>query len=107
MWGEALSRAGQSRPSWFLHRIDTKSLPGGAMENETAELDELQAAYKAGVEEWIVVLRREEALASVNHTVAELDQWEQAHFAEDDARKKVLAAKRRYEDALRRKFFDF
>jgi hypothetical protein len=77
------------------------------MENETAELDELQAAYKAGVEEWIVVIRREEALASVNHTVAELDQWEQAHFAEDDARKKVLAAKRRYEDALRRKFFDF
>jgi hypothetical protein len=77
------------------------------MENETAELDELQAAYKAGVEDWIVVIRREEALASVNHTVAELDQWEQAHFAEDDARKKVLAAKRRYEDALRRKFFDF
>jgi hypothetical protein len=77
------------------------------MENETAELDELQAAYKAGVEDWIVVIRREEALASVNHTVAELDQREQAHFAEDDARKKVLAAKRRYEDALRRKFFDF
>jgi hypothetical protein len=77
------------------------------MENETAELDGLQAAYKAVVEEWIVVIRREEALASVNHTVAELDQWEQAHFNEDDARKKVLAAKRRYEDALRRKFFDF
>jgi len=77
------------------------------MENETAELDELQAAYKATVEEWIVAIKREEALASVNHTVAELDQWKQAHFDEDDARNKVLAAKRRYEDALRRKFFDF
>ena len=77
------------------------------MENETAELDELQAAYKAAVEEWIVAIKREEALASVNHTVAELDQWEQAHFDEDNARNKVLAAKRRYEDALRRKFFDF
>ena len=77
------------------------------MENETAELDELQNAYKAAVEEWIVAIKREEALASVNHTVAELDQWEQAHFDEDDARNKVLAAKRRYEDALRRKFFDF
>jgi hypothetical protein len=43
----------------------------------------------------------------VNHTVAELDQWEQAHFDEDNARNKVLAAKRRYEDALRRKFFNF
>ena len=77
------------------------------MENETAELDELQAAYKAAVEEWIVAIRREEALASVNHSVAEIDQWEQAHFDEDDARNKVLAAKGRYEDALRRKFFDF
>jgi len=77
------------------------------MENETAELDELQAAYKAVVEEWIVAIRHEEALASVNHTVAELDQWEQAHFDEDAARNKVLVAKRRYEDALRRKFFDF
>jgi hypothetical protein len=77
------------------------------MENETAELDELQAAYKAAVDEWIVAIKREEALASVNHTVAELDQWKQAHFDKDDARNKVLAAKRRYEDALRRKFFDF
>ena len=62
------------------------------MENETAELDELQTAYKAAVEEWIVAIKREEALASVNHTVAELDQWKQAHFDEDDARNKVLAA---------------
>jgi hypothetical protein len=77
------------------------------MENESAEMDELQNAYKAAVEEWIVAIRREEALASVNHTVAQLDQWEQAHFDEEAARNKVLAAKRKYEDALRRKFFNF
>jgi hypothetical protein len=77
------------------------------MENETAELDELQNAYKAAVEDWIVAIRREEALASVNHTVAQLDQWEQAHFDEEAARNKVLAAKRKYEDALRREFFNF
>ena len=47
------------------------------------------------------------ALASVNHTVAEVDQWEGAHFKEDDMRKKVKAAKKRYEDALREKFFGF
>ena len=77
------------------------------MENETAELDRLQAAYKAAVEDWIVAIRKEEALASVNHTVAEVDKWEEAHFEEDDARNKVLALKVEYEDALRRKFFDF
>lgn len=74
---------------------------------EVAELDRLQAVYKAAVEEWIVAIRKEEALASVNHSVADLDNWEQAHFDEEDARNKVLDAKEAYEDALREKFFGF
>jgi sulfur carrier protein ThiS len=71
------------------------------------ELDALQAAYKDAVETWIVAIRKEEALASVNHSVAEIDQWEQAHFDEEAARDAVLAAKTKYEDALRQKFFGF
>jgi hypothetical protein len=71
------------------------------------ELDRLQNAYKAAVEEWIGAIKEEEAFASVNHTVAEIDQWEGAHFKEDDIRKKVKAAKKQYEHALRRKFFNF
>ena len=71
------------------------------------ELDELQNAYKNAVEEWIVAIRKEEALASVNHTVAEVDTWEQAHFDEDAMRTKVKDAKAAYEDALREKFFGF
>jgi hypothetical protein len=77
------------------------------MQNEALELDQLQVAYKAAVEEWIAAIRQEEALASVNHSVAEVDQWEQAHFREDELRNKVKAAKRQYEDALREKFFGF
>lgn len=77
------------------------------MDDEHSELDELQAAYKAAVEEWVAAIREEEALASVNHSVAEIDEWEAAHFREDDLRRKVLAAKKLYEDALRREFFDF
>jgi hypothetical protein len=77
------------------------------MSTDTLELDQMQAAYKTAVEEWIAAIKEEEALASVNHTVAEVDQWEVAHFKEDDMRKKVKAAKKRYEDALREKFFGF
>ena len=77
------------------------------MENDISQLDQLQSAYKAAVEEWIKAIRHEEALASVNHSVAEVDQWEQAHFEEDDLRGKVKAAKKDYEDALRLKFFNF
>lgn len=76
-------------------------------DTDTAELDQMQSAYKAAVEAWIAAIKEEEALASVNHTIAQVDQWEAAHFKEDEMRSKVKAAKKRYEDALREKFFDF
>jgi hypothetical protein len=74
---------------------------------EHPELDELQARYKAAVEAWITAIRTEEALASVNHSIAEVDKWEQAHFDEDELRSAVKEAKAKYEDALRAKFFGF
>ena len=77
------------------------------MSGEHPELDELQAAYKDVVEAWISTIRKEEALASVNHEVAEVDAWEAAHFEEDDMRSRVKDAKAKYEDALREKFFGF
>jgi|GEM_PF-2129464 len=45
---------------------------------ETAELDQLQKDYKAAVETWINAIRKEEALASTEHSVADIDQWEEA-----------------------------
>jgi hypothetical protein len=74
---------------------------------ETSTLDQLQTAYKTTVEQWISAIRAEEALASVNHSEAEIDEWEAAHFREEDARQKTKAAKKEYEGALREKFFNF
>ena len=75
------------------------------MSADTSELDQMQSAYRVAVEEWIAAIRDEEALASVNHSVAEIDRWEQAHLKEDELRGRVKAAKKQYEDALREKFF--
>jgi hypothetical protein len=75
--------------------------------SEHLDLDQMQATYKAAVEEWIAAIKQEEALVSVNHTSAEVDKWEAASFKEDDLRTKVKAAKKRYEDALCEKFFGF
>jgi len=77
------------------------------MAEDLSELDQMQAAYKAAVDNWIAVIREEEALAMVNHTVAEVDKWENAAMREDEARQKAKAAKKEYEDALREKFFNF
>jgi hypothetical protein len=77
------------------------------MSGEHPELDSLQAAYKAAVEAWIAAIRREESLASANHSMTEIDQWEKAHLDEDEMRNSVKATKVKYEDALRAKFFGF
>jgi len=77
------------------------------MKSEYPELDKMQRAYKDAVEKWIAAIRKEEALASTNHSIAQVDRWEQAHFQEEEARNKVKAAKKEYEAALRVKFFGF
>jgi hypothetical protein len=72
-----------------------------------SELDQKRETYKAAVEEWIVSIRQEEALASVDHSVANIDKWEGAHFREEELRNRAKAAKKEYEDALREKCFGF
>jgi len=77
------------------------------MESEHPELDQMQQAYKQAVDEWVTAIRREEELASANHSLAQVDDWEQAHFDEENARRKAKSAKESYEAALREKFFGF
>jgi len=77
------------------------------MADENQELDQLQGAYKSAVEAWITAIREEEALASGDHSVAEVDKWENAHFREEEARDKAKEAKSVYEDVLREKLFGF
>ena len=77
------------------------------MESTTAELDQLQRTYQSAVEAWIAAIRQEEALASAEHSIADVDKWEEADFAEEEARDKTKEAKQEYETALREKFFNF
>ncbi len=72
------------------------------------ELDQLQADYKTAVEAWVTAIRAEEELASgADHSVAELDNWEAAHFREHKLHREADFRKRLYEDALRREFYGF
>jgi hypothetical protein len=77
------------------------------MADTPQELDGLQAAYRAAVDEWIAAIREEETLAAVDHSVAELDKWEAASFREHAKHREVIYRKKIYEDALRREFFGF
>lgn len=74
---------------------------------EIAELDRLQKNYKDAVDVWVASIHYEEALASVNHAIVEVEKWEHAAAHEEEARKKAKVAKVAYEDALRQEFFNF
>ena len=91
-----------------IHRKGLGSGAGAcAMAIEVAELDAMQATYHDAVEEWVKTIREEEALAAVEHSVADVDAWEAACSREGDARKRARTAKKEYEDALREEFFGF
>ena len=77
------------------------------MAENQEELDRLQADYRKAVDDWVAAIREEESLAAVEHSVAKLDQWEEAHYREHKMHKEVIFRKRLYEDGLRREFYGF
>ena len=68
---------------------------------DNAELDRRRQAYKDAVDKWVAAIREEEALATPDHSVHAWDLWEQAGFAEEEARDAAQDAKEEYEDGLR------
>ena len=77
------------------------------MSIEISELDKMQSNYMSAVDAWLEAIEEEKTLAAGNHSVAEVDLWEHAHDREEAARDKAKKAKKEYEAALRKEFFDF
>lgn len=67
----------------------------------TAELDQLRLEYKATVDEWVAAIRAEEALATADHSMTAMENWDETHFREQDAQEKATKAREAYKDALR------
>jgi hypothetical protein len=66
-----------------------------------AGLSELRLTYKKAVDDWIIAIRAEEALATPDHSMTAMEAWDAAHFAEQDAQSKATAARESYKDGLR------
>jgi hypothetical protein len=58
---------------------------------DRAELDRLQRAYKAAVDEWVGAIREEEALATPDYSLPAWECWDQAGFKENVAQDKAKA----------------
>lgn len=74
---------------------------------ENSDLDKLRVEYKAAVERWVAAIRLEENLATPDHSMIAAEDWDQANFAEQDARTTAKAARQEYADALRQVLFNF
>jgi hypothetical protein len=74
---------------------------------ENSELDTLRFAYKAAVERWIAAIRLEENLATPDHSMVAVEDWEKADFAEEESRTIAKASRKEYQEALREVLFNF
>ena len=68
---------------------------------DNSDYDRLRQAYKDAVDGRVAAIREEEALATPDHSMIAMERWDAANFKEQDAQKKVIAAKEAYKDALR------
>jgi len=74
---------------------------------DNSELDKLRLNYKAAVDSWIAAIRAEENLATPDHSMVAVEDWDHANFAEQDARTVAKDARKEYQDALREVLFNF
>jgi hypothetical protein len=82
-----------------LTRLESAIYSALAMSDQ--DFDQLRATYKRAVDEWVDTIRAEEALATPDHSMIAWEQWDAAHFREQDAQKKLTETREAYKDALR------
>jgi hypothetical protein len=73
----------------------------------TPDFDKLLAAYKQATDAWVSAIRAEESLANADHSEVEMEKWDAADFAVQNAEAAAKAARDAYQDALREKNFNF
>jgi Tfp pilus assembly protein PilN len=69
---------------------------------DNSDLDQLRLAYKQAVDEWVLAIRAEEALATPDHSEIAWEHWDDAGLVEQDVQSKAKLARDEYKDALRK-----
>jgi len=71
------------------------------------DFDQLLAAYKQANDAWVDAIRAEEALANDDHSMVEMEKWDAATLAADEAQSAAVDAREKYKAALREKNYGF
>ncbi len=71
------------------------------------DFDALRAAYKEAVDHWVAAIQAEEALATEDHSMIEMEKWDDAGFRLLDAEAVAKKARDAYKNALRKANYGF
>jgi len=69
--------------------------------------DDLLAEYRKAVDTWVAAIKAEEALANDDHSMVEMEKWDAATLAADEAQSAAVDAREKYKAALREKNYGF
>ncbi len=69
--------------------------------------DQLLSDYRRAVDAWVTAIKAEEALATDDHSMVEMEKWDAAGFVAHDTEATAKKARDRYKNALRKKNYGF
>ena len=75
------------------------------MENQ--DFDQLLRSYRNAVNRWVDAIRTEESLATEDHSMVQMEKWDEAGFALHDTELTAKKARDAYKNALRKKNYGF
>jgi len=87
----------------LTQNCDVRSL--SIMENQ--DFDQLLKSYRDAVNRWVDAIRNEESLATEDHSMVQMEKWDDAGFALHDAELAAKKARDAYKNALRKKNYGF
>lgn len=74
---------------------------------ENLDFDTLLSEYRQAVNHWVDAIRAEESLATPDHSMTQMELWDDAGFKLHDAELTAKKARDAYKNALRRKNYGF
>jgi hypothetical protein len=74
---------------------------------DTPDFDQLLKTYRDAVDQWVEAIHGEESLATADHSMVQMELWDEAGFKLHDAELAAKKARDAYKNALRRKNYGF
>jgi hypothetical protein len=71
------------------------------------DFDQLLSSYRQAVDRWVDAIRAEESLATPDHSMVQMEKWDDAGFTLHDAELTAKKARDAYKNALRKKNYGF